>query len=235
MQENEYRVFSVGGDPWDVVGRPANIDCRSALLAGAIEIVGARNGSVLPSGSLSKVADKIDMISGENKSERTLAATAYHEAGHAVIGVLVERLPLSATIEPDGTGVVGKVDFEADAPLQARRYFDDSLIKRAYARARVLGELAGSIAHDIAEPNRKRDGADDHDDYWSRELAREMVSWEDSGTYVEAARQETYDLLHANWPAVEALAQALLEKRTMQRDEILATVRPHIKLPNGIA
>jgi ATP-dependent Zn protease len=174
------------------------------------------------------------MTSGVHNSERTLAATAYHEAGHAVIGVLVERLPLSATIKPDGTGVVGKVVFEADAPLQARRYFDDSGIKRAYARARVLGELAGSIAHDIAEPDRKRDGADEHDDYWSRELAREMVSWEDTDAYIDAARRETFDLLRANWQAVEALAQALLEKRTMQRHEILATVCPHIKLSKCI-
>ena len=167
------------------------------------------------------------MAANAKTSTLTLAATAYHEAGYAVIGILVDRIPVSATIEPDGTGVVGKVNFETDAPAQASRYFDDSPTKRAYARARVLGELAGSIAHDIFEPGRQRDRADQHDDHWASELAVEMVSWMDSGAFVATALEEAEVLLRAHWSAVEALALALLEQRTMQRAEILAAVRPH--------
>lgn len=168
------------------------------------------------------------MAGNAKTSNRTLAATAYHEAGHAVMSILVNRIPVSATIEPDGTGVVGKVDFEADAPPQARRYFDESSVKRAYARARVLGELAGSIAHDIFEPGRQRDGADQHDDHWASQLAIEMVSWMDASAFLDAARKEAEVLLRTHWAAVEALALALLDHRTMQREDILAALRPHL-------
>jgi ATP-dependent Zn protease len=75
------------------------------------------------------------MASEKESTDLTLTDTAYHEAGHAVIGILVGRLPLSATIVPDGTGMVGKVEFDSDAPPQARRHFDTSAIKRNYARA----------------------------------------------------------------------------------------------------
>lgn len=44
------------------------------------------------------------MTAKRGEHERTLVTAAYHEAGHAVMGILLKRLPLSATIEPDGTG-----------------------------------------------------------------------------------------------------------------------------------
>jgi hypothetical protein len=69
-----------------------------------------------------------------------------------VIGILVDRIPVSEMIEPDGTGVVGKVDFEADAPAQARRYFDESPTKRAYTWARALGELATALHTIFSNP-----------------------------------------------------------------------------------
>lgn len=55
-----------------------------------------------------------------------------------------------------------------------------------------------------------------------------MVSWMDTGAFLDAARQEAEALLRAHWTAVEALALALLKQRTMQRDEILAALRPHL-------
>jgi ATP-dependent Zn protease len=63
-------------------------------------------------------------------------ATAYHEAGHAVMGCVVGRLPLSATIVPDGKGVVGQVHFEVGVPEFAKSYLNKSPAKRQYAEQR---------------------------------------------------------------------------------------------------
>lgn len=162
-----------------------------------------------------------------HEAERTDIVTAYHEAGHAVIGMLTGRVPRSATIEPDGTGMMGMVEFDSnDGPLEARSHLSDTPAKRAYARSRVLGELAGSAAHDLLEPGRTRDAADQHDDHWSRELIKEMVNWEDHDRYFENAQQEVKSLLQSNWPAVEAMAQALLKYKTITRAQILGVIPP---------
>lgn len=171
------------------------------------------------------------MTKDTNKQEveRSETVTAYHEAGHAVIGILSGRIPRSATIVPDGTGMVGMVDFDSDdGPPEAKSYLSDTPAKRAYARSRVLGELAGSAAHDLFEPGRSPDAADQNDDRWSRELIREMVNWEDHDLYFENAQREVKSLLQKNWTAVEAMANALLKYKTMTREQMLAVIQPRL-------
>jgi ATP-dependent Zn protease len=86
--------------------------------------------------------------------------TAYHEAGHAVCGCVLGRYPTSATIKRDGH-IAGKTEFEPGVPSHGRRHFDQSPERRKYAEQRIVGELAGSAAHDLLRPGRTRDVADE--------------------------------------------------------------------------
>jgi hypothetical protein len=67
-------------------------------------------------------------------------ATAYHEAGHAVMGCILGRFPESATIIPNGNGTVGETRFETDVhvPEFVLHYFDRSPAKQHFAEQRVL-------------------------------------------------------------------------------------------------
>ena len=151
--------------------------------------------------------------------------TAYHEAGHAVMGCLLERYPEYVSIIPDGKGMVGETQFAAEVPVYAKRHLDDSPAKRQYARQRVLGELAGTITHDIKEPGRKHDPADENDEKWTRELIIELVSWEDEPKYFEKSRDEAAALLKANWSWVVTVAKALCRQKKLLLPEILALRR----------
>lgn len=153
----------------------------------------------------------------ENKEE-----TAYHEAGHAVMGCVLERYPLSVSIIADGRGAVGRTEFEQDAPQGGFRHFDQSEAKKKYIRMRVLIEVAGTIAHDIKFPGRTHDGGDAYDDHWAKQLVIEGVHFEDGrDAYLASARQEAEGLLKENWPLVEKVAAALLERRELSRAELL--------------
>jgi ATP-dependent Zn protease len=146
--------------------------------------------------------------------------TAHHEAGHAVTGCLYDRPPASVTIARDGAAA-GKAEFDPDIPDFARSYLNQSPQKRAYREARVVGELAGSAAHDILKPGRTPDQGDAHDLHWANELISELVSWEDHDKYLEQARVKAKQLLLDNWEWVQAVARALVERKTLSRQEIL--------------
>jgi hypothetical protein len=56
-------------------------------------------------------------MSGEVANERL--GTAYHEAGHVVMGCITNRIPMSAIIVADGP-VRGKTEFEGVVPAYAQ-------------------------------------------------------------------------------------------------------------------
>lgn len=80
-------------------------------------------------------------------SEHERRATAYHEAGHVVVGIIFGRDPLSSTIQPDGKGQLGKTEFD-ETPDFAKRGPDSWPAQRYrhYIRGRVVGQLAGTTA-----------------------------------------------------------------------------------------
>jgi ATP-dependent Zn protease len=61
-------------------------------------------------------------------------ATAYHEAGHAVMGCILSRPPQSVSIVPDDSGVRGRTIFDDDCPPSAKNYFDPSEEKKNISR-----------------------------------------------------------------------------------------------------
>jgi hypothetical protein len=149
------------------------------------------------------------------------ADTAYHEAGHAVCGCVLGRYPLSVTIVRDGHAA-GKTEFEASIPSHARGHFHDSPARRTYAEQRVMGELAGGIAHDLLKPERAKDISDEYDLHFARELIIELVNWQDRDAYLAEAQVKCRALLKANWQWVVAVADALIQRKTLLREDVLA-------------
>jgi hypothetical protein len=162
------------------------------------------------------------MMSEQTKQDEE---TAYHEAGHAVMGCLVQRYPLWVSIVPDDKGNVGRNEFEKDSPSDGYRYYDDSDGKREYIRIRVLIEVAGTIAHDIRFPRRAHDEGDANDDRHVWNLVIQNVSWEkddkDKEAYLARTKQEAEALLQENWHLVEKVTAALLQRQRLERAELL--------------
>jgi cell division protease FtsH len=167
------------------------------------------------------------------QAEGSKEETAYHEAGHAVIGCVRQRYPLSVSIVSDGKGAVGKTEFEQDAPPGGFRYFDDSDEKKRYMRTRVLIEVAGTIAHDIKYPGRAHDEGDANDDHWARQLVTEGVRVEDNREgYLAHAKQEAEALLRDNWYLVAKVAAALLRYQELSGAELLEVCELKPDLPS---
>jgi ATP-dependent Zn protease len=146
--------------------------------------------------------------------------TAYHEAGHIVVGLLLGRVPVSATILREGHAA-GKTEFDPGVPPFAKHHLNQSLEKRKYTEQRVIGELAGSMALDLFKPGRQHDASDTHDLDFTKELISELVSWQEPDTYFKEALDRTKNLLSENWHIVEVVAKALLEHKTLSREMIL--------------
>lgn len=147
-------------------------------------------------------------------------ATAYHEAGHVVAGYDAGRTIISATIVPTGNGCAGQVMFSDEPPECMKRYLDQSDEKKAYALSRVLGELAGVVAHDIMDPHRSKNSADELDLDFSRTLISETVSWDDHDRYLTQCLGEAREYLRRRWDAVDRVATELIKKKTLTGREI---------------
>jgi hypothetical protein len=160
------------------------------------------------------------MIAGDGIDEE---GTAYHEAGHAVVGAARGRPPISATIIPDGTGAVGKTEFPKDWLPEYKNHFGDSAKKRTYIETHILTSVAGTMTHDFRFPGRVHDAADANDDRISREIIEDNAGWADDHRerYLERLQGIARDLLQANWPWVEAVAHALMERKTVYTADIL--------------
>src|SRR3954452_13632012 len=94
---------------------------------------------------------------------RRRLATAYHEAGHVVMGITLGFDPLSASILPDGVGIIGLTSFPTELPEFAGPSSNPSLKKRDYVEKRVMLKLAGTVAHDDKFPKRRHDDCDRRD------------------------------------------------------------------------
>jgi hypothetical protein len=178
----------------------------------------------------------------------TLEEVAYHEAGHAVMRYLMDHLPGEVSIIPDDDSL-GRV---CDDPEWAA--FEESLLPQddddsEWARflwAQKVGDqvrilLAGTAAQTllIEDPDERRAR-------WM-ELAT-TSGWDDVRKAVELAGyieprgdetpeqgterylvergEEVYETFNDDqcWTAVEALAQALMQQRTMSGPEVRFTI-----------
>jgi ATP-dependent Zn protease len=148
-------------------------------------------------------------------------ATAYHEAGHAIVGAVRGRAPISVTIIRVG-GASGKNEFPEDWH-EYKGHLGDSPEKRCYIETRILTGVAGTIAHDLRFPERAHDAGDSYDEGCARAVMEDNAGWADSDrdSYFLQLQETARRLLQTNWPWVEAVACALIERKTIRTQEVM--------------
>jgi hypothetical protein len=151
-------------------------------------------------------------------------ATAYHEAGHAVIATLLGVPVRIATIEPRW-GYDGLV--RHDPVLSAR---NAELIADGRSRLRaerlILIALAGSEAQRRYRPSSVRRHHGQRDAEKALDLAMRVCGSERSvQAYLDWLSVVAADTVALRWPAIERVAQALYERGSLAKDEVLRLVR----------
>jgi cell division protease FtsH len=194
---------------------------------------------------------------GFRAQDREWRIVAYHEAGHALAGVVAcpDDGLHKVTIQPRGQAM-GVAHF---APEDDRH-----LHTRAYLEAQIVKGLGGRVAEELVFGTDHVTGGAESDLVHVNRIARRMIyrlGMGDSGllvydeddaplsaealsrmdVQVQALLDRLYDrareIISSNRPALEALAAALLERETLDGDEALAIldahgVRPRLTLLN---
>ena len=165
---------------------------------------------------------------------------AYHEAGHALAGVVAcpEDGLHKVTIQPRGQAM-GVAHFAPDT--------DRHLHSRRYMQAQIIKGLGGRVAEEIVFGSENVTGGAESDLVHVNRVARRMIYrlgmgegqallvYDEEGAPLSGEAQsrmdqqvnallsrlydETRDILTRHRPALEALAQALLERETVEGEE----------------
>lgn len=178
---------------------------------------------------------------GFTPREDELAVVAYHEAGHALTGMayVPEEDLHKVTIQPRGQAL-GVAHFSPieDASLHRRRYLEGQLVKAMGGRAAeeiVNGpdEITSGAASDLEQANRIARGMVTRLGMGSETgflIVSDSVGPLAPGTLermdaeireiLARAYRKAITLLENNRVVLEAVAQALLERETLDRDEL---------------
>ena len=154
------------------------------------------------------------------------AATAYHEAGHAVaVWHLLHKAPRRATIVPTKDSL-GHVQHEN--PLRGIRLDIDGSDRAALRAERVIMIcLAGPIAQKHAFPRSFRYGHASGDNDRAVDLALRLCgSGEMATAYLRWLNIKTSGLVECRWPFIERVAERLLREDTLDGPTILETILP---------
>ncbi|MDR3472666.1 MAG: hypothetical protein P4M09_13435 [Devosia sp.] len=135
------------------------------------------------------------------------------------MGFLVGRAPLAASIEPHADGSAGRVEFEDDFQPEWKSHFHPA--PKSYIRKRLLCEVAGTVAHDLLVPGRTRDQGD----HFDLDLVKQMLTEGQLDAPVDDFLRDAKGLLEDQLPWLRAVANALVEKRDLDRAEMEA-LRP---------
>lgn len=160
------------------------------------------------------------------RSAADLAATAHHEAGHAVILVVlgIPVTEVSIVDRGDAHGTCGH-------PSPYNMYASPRDIRRA-ARDCILVSYAGVPAQRLVDPN-PHDRHGDDDDVSAYRVSREYqvfprVMQYDGDDYhlafLERLRRESARLVRRHAAAIRHLAKVLLDRKMMTGDEVEAAL-----------
>jgi Peptidase family M41 len=153
-----------------------------------------------------------------------LEAIAYHEAGHAVACVVHHVRVRKATIVPDAE-VLGHVSHAN--PYGGVRLDVENSSRRA--RFRVERDILISLAGDAAERkfcNRRRFGAGSDYDRAVDAASYLCSSAEATEAYVNWLAVTASDWAEGHWPAIEKVAKALLQHKTLTGARVRELVLP---------
>ena len=165
----------------------------------------------------------------------TLEEVAHHEAAHAVLHFF-QQLPVRRiTIQPE-VGSLGYVEIRRpqwfvtpETPVQEDR-------QRIYAEREIIALYAGRIAQ--AKYARKRiHRGYESDEYQIADIASSVISLDDETRYpfLIYCRKLSASLVERYWPYIEAVAQALVERKQLRpaqfrqviADVPVAVIRAH--------
>jgi Peptidase family M41 len=155
------------------------------------------------------------------------AATAFHEAGHAVAGWCLREPITRITIIPDGEfdGAVEFANVLRDADFE-------TLDARNRARHQIVILWAGQIAQKHFDARSWHDCHGRFDRRDAVHLALKVTSGEDEAAALIAESEGvSRDLVLRSWPAVQAVAALLLERGEVEWAEVrdvLSTFVPPI-------
>ena len=152
-----------------------------------------------------------------NQTNEALWSTAYHEAGHCVVGLVTGDRPTKASIVA-GDNYEGATWFEEDTGTSVG--VDDP--PREASEWYIIRSLAGALA----EQRYTGGGADPSacDDYARASDLLARLSAEPERLHAAlAARTEA--ILDEHWPAVERVAAALVEHLTIDEHTIRSVAR----------
>ena len=147
----------------------------------------------------------------------TRAATAHHEAGHAVVAVLFSFNVEYATIRPNGITVGhvkcwprGRLDLDSGTPVMTRKM-----------EQLVTVILAGDIAQRIYSPRSSRTWQTTSDRSAATDIALAKCGSSESATaFISWRTIVARDIVKGRWPIICKVAAALLDRETLSGDEL---------------
>lgn len=153
-------------------------------------------------------------------ADAKLWAVAYHEAGHAVMHVYLDRPARRATIVPDGS-TLGYVQ-GYKRPAESRVINLDESGNWKVAVPHVMELLAGQIAECIHTGRRRSLGSGSDDRAVNELLYRVCHGWHESREMHRWlwSRTEHALTLPRVWAAVKKVAAGLIDRKTLKGSEV---------------
>ena len=177
-------------------------------------------------------------------------ATAVHAAGHAVAAVVLRLGLVSVTVvpsdeclglcqlsfrtresEPKPDVTEDRATWRSAAAWEVREARRDAYYRR-WMRRSLVSTMAGPLAEMRIDPaiTWDDDGAAG-DKKTVGDAAAHLTGWSDQPTrtaFVDGVERDALALLDRTWPAVLALADALLEAGTLTAPAVRRIVAPHL-------
>jgi hypothetical protein len=146
-------------------------------------------------------------------------AIAIHEAAHAIAGICFHFDFHYVTIVPTGT-VSGQVEFKVESEKSDLAQWSDRRLEN-YLTVMLAGPAASKKQHANANPNDQTLFSD----YYQAHVLIIALKKHDRQTYFKHMEKKAKRFVESHWPEIEAVAAALLEKRTLQADAVRAAMR----------
>ncbi|MEW6440720.1 MAG: hypothetical protein AB1640_07245 [bacterium] len=167
------------------------------------------------------ITEKLGLQSGgmaKRPESEELKRTAYHEAGHAVLAIILPFMEeiASVTIVPAGE-YRGTVRWQTSCYSAAPRTRAE---KRTWAEAQIAMFLAGEMAA-IVGSGFSDGGPEDKDHTHARQLAETVYEdWSVRVKFLELCQARAEALIREHWKKVDALAIALLRRKTLTGKQV---------------
>lgn len=188
------------------------------------------------------------IVLGEEKrtvliTEQKKRVLAYHEAGHALIGLIVNNFDIVRKVSIVPRGITGGATYFE--PLD--EHLDMSLVTRDYLENKIMVALGGRVAEEIIFGKNKITTGASGDLQMIQNIAKEMVvdygfnetlgisNWENVDGISEVIFSEmkllidklyvrTYYLINKNIALLDVIALSLIEKETLSYEDLLELV-----------